>query len=294
MDHINFMIPLIAGLFGLCVGSFLNVCIYRIPRDGVSIGWPLFSFCPHCFSTLHWYENLPVFSYFIQKGKCRSCYIWISPRYPFVEILTAAIFAFLAHRFLHWPQISWSLFFIHSLLLCSLLVASFIDLDLRIIPDEIDKPGMVLAPILSYLVPSLHLKKDLVSLPSSFPSFFHTLPAKAALSSLLGILVGSGVILAVGILGKILFQKEAMGFGDVKFMGMIGGFLGWKATLIAFLLACFLGAFVGILKKMVSRDSYIPFGPFLALGAVGMLYWRQPILHLIFYEYPRWLKQLWI
>lgn len=291
-DKIPFSIWLgVIGVFGLCWGSFLNVCIYRLPRHGLRIDRPLFSFCPHCYITLKWYENLPLLSYFLQGGRCRTCRVLIPLRYPLVELLTGALLVFLAYRYLQPTSLDWPKMVIYGGFVSALIVCSFVDIDLRIIPDEIDKTGMLFAPVLAAVYPKLH--------PSPFPmptlgkAWFGQSPAiQAVLHSLAGIAAGAGIIWLVAIVGKKIFAKEAMGFGDVKYMGMIGGFLGYKHVLMAFLIACFLGAFFGIIQKILTKDSYIPFGPFLSIGALSMLFFPHRILHFVFYTYPQWLKEV--
>ena len=293
----NPLILFSSAMFGLCLGSFYNVCIYRIPRKGMSVLYPKHSFCPHCFTTLRWYENIPVLSYLSQKGQCRHCLVFINPRYPIVEIFTGATFVLFATHFALYPNANWPVFLVYLAFVSALIVCSFIDLDLRIIPDEIDINGMYLAPFISALVPGIHAKLDLLRVKKMLTFFgvdwmAQSPAAVGFVTSLLGILAGAGSIFAIGVLGKVLFRKEAMGFGDVKFLGMIGGFIGFTGVILGLLVACILGAVVGIAVKVITRDSYIPFGPFLALGAVSIILYRGPITKLIFTKYPELLRRI--
>src|SRR2546426_2491754 len=146
----------IAAVFGACIGSFLNVCIWRLPRPGLSIFFPRRSHCPACGTSLAWYDNIPILSWLILGARCRSCKWPISSRYPLVEALTAILFGVTAYRYLPAETGQWGEFLAVSALAAALIVASLIDIDLRIIPDEITLPGMVALPILGLLIPELH------------------------------------------------------------------------------------------------------------------------------------------
>ena len=186
-----------------------------------------------------------------------------------MEALTAGLVVALAARYLTGDQREWGRFFVSVVFLAALIPVTFIDLKLRIIPDRITKPGMVLAPICSVLVPDMHQLSLLTGVA----------PRPAALIlSLLGMLVGAGSIWLMGAAGKAVFKKDAMGFGDVKLMGMLGGFLGPVGVLMAILLACVVGAVVGVLGWVVTRSHYIPFGPFLSLGAVAVHFYRPELI----------------
>jgi leader peptidase (prepilin peptidase)/N-methyltransferase len=261
-----------AGVFGLLVGSFLNVCIFRLPRNCMSIVKPR-SRCTRCLKFIAWYDNFPVASWLILGGKCRNCREPISVRYPLVELLTGAIFAAAA-----WAQlwrgtgheseraVWWG---VQAYLTAALIVCTFIDLEFRILPDEITISGIVLG----------------LACGAAFPFLYRgALPAWGVLSSphlrglaagLLGAALGIGVTYAVRVLGSVLFKREAMGLGDVKLMGFLGAFLGWKGVLLTFLLGCFAGALYGVvhlLARGTIRRVAVPFGPFLALGALVMVY----------------------
>ncbi|MCK4410160.1 MAG: prepilin peptidase [Candidatus Eisenbacteria sp.] len=242
-----------AALFiiGSILGSFFNVVIYRVPRGGSIIRPP--SACPACGTRLRAWDNIPVLGYLLLRGKCRYCAAPISARYPIVEVLSGILPVLLFIRFgasvpfyVFWP------------LSCVLLVLSFIDLDLRIIPDWVTLPGIAVGLIVAPLVGLL--------------GFW---------GSLLGVLVGGGALYLIGILGEFFLKKESMGGGDVKLAAMLGAFMGWKLVLFALFVAFFAGAVVGVIvmaRKPKHWDSSLPFGPFIALGAVLALLWGESAL----------------
>ena len=254
------IIKILVFILGSVVGSFLNVCIYRMPRN-LSIVKPR-SFCPGCKKTIAWFDNIPLVSFIVLAAKCRHCKSKISIQYFIVELLTALIFLILYAYF----GLS-AKFFIFAFLCAGLVVSSFIDIEHRIIPDEISLGGIVLGLVVSFAFPSLHNKY------SHWPSL---------LSSLLGILVGGGVIYLTGIIGDFIFKKESMGGGDVKLLAMIGAFLGWKQALLSLCLASLFGSIVGVAIKIRTKESLIPFGPFLSLGALVSLFFYDKIILLIF------------
>ena len=248
---------------GAIVGSFLNVCIVRLPHEK-SIVRPG-SHCVHCQKLIPWYDNIPLVSYWILRGRCRFCHKKISFRYFVVELTTAIIFLWF---YLYFGKTM--VLIPYFVLVSGLIAATFIDLEHRIIPDEISVGGMVVGLILSILFPHLHETSSwFVSLSRSF----------------WGLLVGGGSIYLMGLLGDFLFKKESMGGGDVKLLAMIGSFLGWPMTLLAFFVAPFFGAIVGIVVKLRTRESLIAYGPFLSLGALVSLFWGKEILGWIFYHY---------
>ncbi len=241
---------------GAAVGSFLNVCIYRLPRKE-SIIQPG-SYCPRCKHKIAWYDNIPFLSYIFLKGRCRRCGGRISLRYFLVELITAGLFLLLFYYF------GLSLFFwIYAALCSSLIVASFIDIDIREIPDEISLGGIVIGLILSIIFPQLQET---------------SLRHLAVFRSFLGILAGGGGIYITGLIGNAIFRKESMGGGDVKLMAMVGAFIGWKLALLTFFIAPFFGAAVGIVLKIRKGESLIPYGPFLSLGALISIIWGEEII----------------
>jgi len=239
-------------LFGLIFGSFLNVCIYRIPK-GESIVWPS-SHCPHCGAHIKPIDNVPVVSYLMLGGKCRSCKKRISVRYPLVELMTGFLFAGLFRKF----GLS-SETFVFLILGLLLIVISFIDIDYRLILNKITLPGIVLGAILTLSFRVLSYKQVLM-----------------------GFAIGGGGLLMIALLGALLFRKESMGMGDIKLAAMVGVFLGVKGVAFTLLFAFFVAALFSIgamaLKK-ANRKSQIPFGPFIAVASVVYLFWGEQMIH---------------
>lgn len=236
-------------LGGLCVGSFLNVCIFRIPLDK-SIVRPR-SFCPACLTPIAGYDNIPVISYLLLRGRCRHCHAPISLRYPLVELMTAVLF--LAIWNLYGP--TW-LTPIYMVVVSGLILGSFVDIDHMILPDRVTLGGMISGLILSYFVPSLHGVEDGV---------------RSLIASGIGLATGAGILYVVGVLGKAAFKKDAMGLGDVKLLGAIGAFFGWQAVLFTIVISSVIGTVVGVLLIALGGlelRGRMPFGPYLALAAV--------------------------
>jgi leader peptidase (prepilin peptidase)/N-methyltransferase len=278
-----------SGIFGLLIGSFLNVCIFRLPRNCMSIVKPR-SRCPKCLNWIAWYDNFPVVSWTLLGGKCRHCKTPISVRYTLVELLTGALFLYAGRRALygihepHWSQAVW--FVVECWLVGSMIVCTFIDLEFRILPDEITLSGIVLGLAASAAFPFLHGWGGVFATGGTeVVRIFHYLPGHglpleirephlaSLAAAVLGALAGGGSIWMVGVLGKLVFRKDAMGLGDVKYMAMIGSILGWRAILLTFVLACLTGSIFGIGKyAAVRRMGYVPFGPFLSFGALTMLF----------------------
>jgi leader peptidase (prepilin peptidase)/N-methyltransferase len=261
---------------GAVIGSFLNVCIARLP-EGMSLVRPG-SRCPLCETPIRWYDNIPLVSYLVLQGKCRRCDAPISWRYPAVELLTAILFLMLMQRFTNAVALA-----VYIAFACALVVISFIDLKHYIIPNEISVPGIVIGLVLS-LIPARIAGGELV-LPSSL--FFLSGDAPnfvgSFLNSLIGCLIGAGILWLTGIFSLVVFKKEGMGFGDVKLLGMVGAFLGWKLALMTIMIGSALGAVVGItliFLRLKRRTDYIPFGPYLALGALLSLLYGEAILRL--------------
>jgi leader peptidase (prepilin peptidase)/N-methyltransferase len=238
-------------LFGLIIGSFLNVVIARLP-DRKSLLWPRSS-CPTCGALIAWHDNIPVLSYAMLRGHCRTCSAVISPRYPIVEIATAGLFALAYGRFGTCPDL-----LVAMGLLAALVVITGIDLDRQNIPDLITLPGIIVGL--------------LVSLATQRVSW---------IDSLIGILVGGGIFWAILQASLILMGREGMGGGDVKLGAMLGAFLGWKVVLLSIFLAVVLGgtlALVLLALKITGRKEPIPFGPFLAAGGVVGLFWGERVI----------------
>ncbi|MFC1621528.1 prepilin peptidase [Candidatus Omnitrophota bacterium] len=248
-------------IFGSMIGSFLNVCIYRIPREE-SIVFPG-SRCVSCKKSIAWYDNIPLLSYVILMGKCRHCKKRISFRYFTVELISALAFLTLFYYFGLTAK-----FWIYSLVTFALIVTTFVDLEFQIIPDRISLGGLVLGIILSVFIPQLH---------NSF-----TWEA-GLINSLLGMLAGGGLIYLTGYVGQLIFHKESMGGGDVKLMAMLGAFLGWKMAILIFFLAPFFGTPAGLYLKFKKKQDIIPYGPYIALASFVTMIWGHKILRLLFY-----------
>ena len=239
-------------LFGLMLGSFLNVVIYRLPRN-LSLLLPPSS-CPNCGKRIKIYENIPLISYLMLRGKCSKCKTKIPLSYPLVEVLTP--FCFLLLYF----QYSFSLhFFASCLFVCGLIALGFIDYKHQILPDEITLPGIALAIVYSLFRNDLKLR-----------------------DALTGAVVGAGILLLIYTLYYILRKKEGLGMGDVTMMLMVGAFLGWKQTLLTLILASFGGSLIGIALILFAKKGAqhaLPFGTFLAPAAFASLLYGQQIIN---------------
>ena len=254
---------------GLVVGSFLNVCIHRIP-EGISIVWPA-SKCVYCSKRIVWYDNIPVLSYLFLRGKCRHCQHKISVQYPIVEFLTGIVFLLLFRSVLMVSSGTTCAYVFFVIFCCLLIVGSFVDLRLHIIPNEITYTGLILAPIASILCVGLHDSSgSLRFFVDSGNQWIASL-----LASLIGIFVSGGLIFLCGVFGKLVFRKDAMGFGDVKLMGVIGGFLGWKLAVATFFIAPFFGLLFGLPRLIFKKGNVIPYGPFLTLAAFVCLLFKD-------------------
>jgi len=292
-DALPWFFPTVAAIFGALIGSFLNVVIYRVPA-GKSIVRPG-SHCA-CGKPIAWFDNVPVLSWFILRGRARCCGRKYSFRYPFVELLTSALFLACWLKFApESPGKAVCGMVFVSILIC----ATFIDLDHMIIPDVFTIWAGVVGVVLSFAVPMLHGQNHEIALVAGF---------RSGIEGLLGLLVGSGLVLWIALLAEEILKKEAMGFGDVKFVGMIGAFCGWQGAVCSI----FGGALVGTVwfvlalswqkifpkkekesekvrapavekekDKAKEKDSeaeesvsplgfgvHVPFGPMLAIGAV--------------------------
>ena len=239
-----------AGLFGLCVGSFLNVVIYRLPL-GQSLATPP-SRCRKCGYSLRWFDNIPVLSWVFLRGRCRKCGINVSWQYPVVELVTGALFVLVV-----WLTPPGPLLASRLLLVCILIALFGIDLEHQILPNVITLPGIAIGLLLSLIAPPGW--KD----------------------SLIGVLLGGGILYAIAGAYYLWRREEGMGMGDVKMLAMLGAFLGWKAVLVTVILASFAGAFVGLAMMAVQRGSMkyaLPFGTFLAIGAVVAMFVGEPLV----------------
>ena len=284
------LFSIFAGMFGAVVGSFLNVCIHRLPTNYLSVVSPG-SHCPKCGKFLKWYDNIPVISWILLGGSCRSCRNSISFRYVLVELLTAILFIIYTKYILLTPftvfleLAKFERFFILAIslyLVANMIIITFIDIAYRIIPDSITYTGIILAPFVSLICPVLHSKMPEVLNPH----------LSGFMSSILGIIVGGGSLYLVGIIGKIIFKKDAMGFGDVKMMAMVGGFIGWDSALMIFLLACIIGTIAGIFVFIITKDNYLPFGPYLAVSTLIIILFKEKVLYIGLTEWPRFVSRL--
>jgi leader peptidase (prepilin peptidase)/N-methyltransferase len=287
------------GLAGLFVGSFLNVAIHRYPLEGVSVSHPRRSRCPRCEHTLAWYENVPLGSWLVQRGRCRHCGVFIPLRYPLVEGLTCSLW--LLGAWVAGGPEGWPLALVHALVLSGLVLATFVDFDCMEIPDSVSIGGMLLGPVCALLVPELHAE-SWVAREFLGAGGGQVTAVGALASSLAGLAVGWGVLFSVSWLGARAFGKEAMGFGDVKLLGAGGAFVGPGGVLMALMLASILASTVGLVNmgrfyvlvrgrarrrgvpKPISKalhvarilGRYLPFGPYLAAGiGIVLLYWND-------------------
>ena len=242
---------IIAFIFGTIVGSFANVCVYRLPQR-LSVIFPG-SHCPSCQQPISPWWNIPLLSYLMLRGFCAACKTRISWRYPLLEAACGFLYAFLYAQ--------WSLSPTSVILVCfitALGIVSYIDMLYTIIPDVITLPGIVVGLGASTLVTDVGLT-----------------------NALLGVLLGGGLLLLAALVGQVLFQRQGMGLGDVKLLAMIGAFLGWPAVLVTLILASVGGAAIGLLLIVLrrkGRKEYIPFGPYLALGAFLATLWGEQII----------------
>ncbi len=323
-------------VLGAVVGSFLNVCVHRIPQHE-TLGRQLKglysppSRCPNCYRPILRRDNVPILGWLLLRGRCRGCAAPISVRYPLIELLNGLLFVlvywfeiplewaaqgydplhteFALPRAAFWsPQalLHWRYAY-HMILVEALLVASLIDIDLMLIPDATTVPPAIAAIVIATLVPHVHLVPVWFSNPQQVQSFAILLPdalrewiapespgwSETTLSvpawiarhphwhglaaSLAGVGGGGGVVWAVRIIGTRVLRQEAMGFGDVTLMAMVGAFLGWQAAVVVFLIAPAFALLVVSMSWMVKYHRTIPFGPYLSLGAVTMVLWWQPV-----------------
>ncbi len=236
---------------GAAVGSFLNVCIVRLPRK-LSLVKPG-SHCPHCQSPIRFYDNIPLLSYLVLRGKCRNCKARISARYFLVEGLSGLMALALFKTFGLSPE-----FLVYFIFFSALLVIIFIDLDTWTIPDVITLPGVVAGVAASFLLPHLNLWQ-----------------------SLLGLLTGGGVLFLVAMGYQLLRKREGMGGGDIKLLAMIGAFLGLPGVIYTLLASSLAGSLAGVLMMFKDKSggaTRIPFGPFLALAAMSYVFWGPTLI----------------
>jgi len=246
-------ILVISALFGAIVGSFLNVVILRLPDPGQSIVFPA-SHCPKCSSPLSWYENIPIISYIFLRGKCGHCKVPISLQYPLVELTMALLAAALFYTFN--LSIATAGYFLFS---AALLVIIVIDIHHQIIPDVISLPGIICGVLFAFVSPTLTWQ-----------------------SSLIGLLIGGGVLYAIALSYFLLRKMDGMGGGDIKLLAMIGAWLGWQSLPFVIFASSFSGSLVGLIAMLYQKKggrTRIPFGPFLSIAALFYLFFKEQILY---------------
>lgn len=248
----DYAVHLLIFVFGLTIGSFLNVCIFRIP-ESKSIVRPG-STCPGCNKPIKYYDNIPVISYILLGGKCRKCNMPISFRYPLVELISglAALAVFMRYG-LSFEGLVYFTF------ISALIVITFIDIDHRIIPDVISLPGIPIGLLASFLLSSITWK-----------------------GSLIGIIAGGGSLLAVAWIYSLITKNEGMGGGDIKLLAMIGAFIGLKGVIFTVFTASATGTAAGIAAMLKNREGdmklAVPFGPFLSIGAILYIFFGSEII----------------
>ena len=262
-------IGIFSVLLGLALGSFMNVCIYRLPLGKSVVSPP--SSCPSCGERIRFYDNIPLLSYLLLRGRCRGCGKRISWRYPLVEGLTGLLSLALCIRYGFGYQ-----YLIFLLFSCMLLIISFIDLDHQIIPDLLTLPGIVIGfgVATAGFVMIHHLPLSAILSPAAVPVYrgrYFTWGDVSGFGSLMGILFGYGSLFLVEKGFKLLTGKEGMGRGDAKLLGMIGAWMGWKSLLPVLMISSLSGAVIGLVAGR-GFGVRIPFGPFLSMGALAYLF----------------------
>lgn len=248
----NILIVIIIFIFGMCIGSFLNVCIYRLP-ESKSIADPPRSICPSCKSHIRFYDNMPVLSYIWLKGRCRNCNAPISFRYPLVELMNGIVAVALLFKF--GLSVESLVYFVF---ISSLIVITFIDLDHQIIPDIITLPGIPMGLIASFALPTITLK-----------------------ASALGLLIGGGSLWFVAWAYNLIAHRDGMGGGDIKLLAMMGTIIGWKGVIFTIFASSVIGSCVGITMMLIKNKNMkfaIPFGPFLSIGAIAYVFFGSQII----------------
>ena len=248
----NLTIVFIIFLFGLCIGSFLNVCIYRLPASK-SIVNPSRSVCPSCNQPIRYYDNIPIFSYLWLKGRCRHCSTRIPVRYAVVEVMTGGVavavllaFGLTLEGLIYFAFIS------------ALIVITYIDIDHKIIPDIITLPGIPIGLIASFALPAVGFKDAIV-----------------------GLLAGGGSLWLVAWIYYLLTRKDGMGGGDIKLLAMMGTIIGLKGVIFTIFMSSAVGTLVGITLMIVKGKDMkfaVPFGPFLSIGAITYIFFGQDII----------------
>ncbi len=248
----NYLIEIIIFIFGICIGSFINVCIYRLPTSK-SIIDPQRSICPKCGSLIRFYDNIPLLSYLWLKGRCRHCNAPIPFRYFLVEIMSGFFALCVFFKFGITLE-----GLIYYAFVASLLVITFIDVDHQIIPDVITLPGIPIGFLASFALPAVTYK-----------------------DSIIGLLAGGGSLYLVAWTYQIIKGKDGMGGGDIKLLAMIGAFVGWKGVLFTIFAGSAVGALVGTIVMLHTQKGMklaVPFGPFLSIGAIAYIFFGPQII----------------
>lgn len=245
-------VGVIVFIYGATIGSFLNVCIWRIPREE-SVVRPR-SHCPGCGHPIAWYDNLPLISWLVLGAQCRHCRTRISIRYPLVELVTALLFLAVWLKYGLDGRTP-----VYGLVVAGLVLGTFVDIDHLILPDRVTLGGIIAGLLLSPLVPRLHGEISAL---------------RGLTASAVGAAVGYGGLWLVALVGEKIFRKEAMGMGDVKLMGAVGALMGWPAVLFTIFVSSLIGTVTGvalILLKKHEWQSRLAFGPFIAVAALGWI-----------------------
>jgi leader peptidase (prepilin peptidase)/N-methyltransferase len=265
---------LFAFVAGLLIGSFLNVCIYRMPRD-LSVVRPSRSFCPACEHQIAWYDNIPVLSYLLLGRRCRHCHASISARYALVELLTATLFLLVV------AALGQTGMAIKLCVLCALLVGlTFTDLESLILPDEFTLGGTVVGLIFAWFVPV----DDIIARLALTIAGFHPTPQWSSVAeSVTGALLPAAMLGFGGWLFEKIRHKEGLGLGDVKMMAMLGAFLGLRATLLTLVLGSIAGSLIGVVYIYVAKKDAatyeLPFGAFLGFAGIVVALAGAPVIH---------------
>ena len=268
-----------AFVMGAFIASFMNVCIWRIPRNESVVSPP--SHCPNCNAPIRWYQNIPILSWCCLRGKCANCHKPISVRYPIVELLGGILFLMAYFQwgipfFFRGDVALYGLQPLRSLwavpvfwvVFAGLILGSFVDLAEQWIPDRVTIGGMILGVPLSVLVPELQGEQ---------------MRLHALYWSLGGLFFGFGFLWLVGFVFSKIVKKDALGFGDVKLIGAVGAFFGPGAVLFTIIVSSFVGAVVGVVlmlrgKAKLGGFTAVPYGPFLALGVIAWMFWGPGIV----------------
>ena len=262
-EVLNTFLSVISFVLGCLIGSFLNVCICRIPK-GESVVKPR-SKCPKCGNAIAWYDNFPIVSWLILGAKCRNCGLTISWQYPLVEAITGVLFFAVYWRFGLTPATP-----VYMLLVAGLVMTTFIDLTDWTIPDEVTLPGIPIGIACSLAA-----------------MFFPTTGflVKDVFDSLIGVVLGGGILYLLDKITVLLIKKRGMGFGDVKLLAMLGAFMGWKGVVAIIILSSLIGSIIGITvvflqkRKGIEEEAhYLPFGPYLVLGGLLYLFFGASLL----------------